>query len=193
MMQQPGVLQQFHPGRVRILVLNSSFCFPEFHPHDKDRLLRFKLKYKFWGTSPRARGRSSPTPRLLTDDVIEEYINDQLIEGSPRPNPLGTIPIVHIPNTRSVRLPWGLSDIHDVISLNREYNEKATDISDIINYHAAPVTVITGAKANQLEKGAEEGLGRPAPRTRRSTTSNSVPTSRDRWSTWRCSRPRCTR
>jgi hypothetical protein len=69
--------------------------------------------------------------------------------------------------------PWGLRDIHDVISLNREYNEKATDISDIINYHAAPVTVIVGAKAQPVGEGAEEGLVRPAegraglqPRTR---------------------------
>ena len=46
-----------HPGRVRILPLNSSFCFPEFHPHDRDRLIRFKLKYRFWGNF--FRGNSS--------------------------------------------------------------------------------------------------------------------------------------
>ena len=49
--------------------------------------------------------------------------------------------------------PWGLGDANDIITLNREYNEKATEISDIINYHVAPVTVITGAKASNLEKG----------------------------------------
>ena len=152
----PGVLQQFHPGRVRILVLNSSFCFPEFHPHDKDRLLRFKLKYKFWGTSAEGTRQVFTYTELITDDAIEEYINDQLIEGSPRPNPLGTIPVAFAPNNQISGSPWGLSDIHDVISLNREYNEKATDISDIINYHAAPVTVITGAKAQQLEKGPKK-------------------------------------
>jgi hypothetical protein len=156
MVQQPGVLQQFHPGRVRILVLNSSFCFPEFHPHDKDRLLRFKLKYKFWGTSAEGTRQVFTYTELLTDSTIEEYINDQLIEGSPRPNPLGRIPIGYTPNNQISGSPWGLSDIHDVISLNREYNEKATDISDIINYHAAPVTVVVGAKANQLEKGPKK-------------------------------------
>lgn len=147
---------RFHPGRVRILVLNSSFCFPEFHPHDKERLLRFKLKYKFWGTSAEGTRQVFTYTELITDDVIEEYINDQLIEGSPRPNPLGKIPIGFTPNSMVSGSPWGLSDIHDVISLNREYNEKATDISDIINYHAAPVTVITGAKAQQLEKGPKK-------------------------------------
>ena len=33
-------------------------------------------------------------------------------------------------------------------------NEKATDISDIINYHGSPTTIITGAKIKDLEKGA---------------------------------------
>ncbi|NDE17981.1 phage portal protein, partial [bacterium] len=42
---------------------------------------------------------------------------------------------------------------------NRTYNEVSTDIADIVNYHAAPVTVIIGAKANQLEKGANKVWG----------------------------------
>lgn len=94
---------------------------------------------------------------ILTDDRIEEYINDELIDS--RENPLGTIPIVHIPNTRIAGSPWGLSDCNDVINLNRNYNEVATDVGDIINYHAAPVTIISGAKASTLEKGANKVWG----------------------------------
>jgi hypothetical protein len=146
-----------HPGRVRILPLNSSFCFPEFHPHDRDRLIRFKLKYRFWGTSLEGTRQVFTYTELLTEDVIEEYINDELIDS--RPNPLGTIPVVHIPNIRISGSPWGLSDCYDIIPINRTYNEIATDIADIINYHAAPVTVIIGAKANQLEKGANKVWG----------------------------------
>lgn len=146
-----------HPGRIRILPLNSSFCFPEFHPHDRERLIRFKLKYRFWGTSLEGTRQVFTYTEILTDDVIEEYINDELIDS--RPNPLGTIPIVHIANVRISGSPWGLSDCHDIISLNRSYNETATDIADIVNYHAAPVTVIIGAKASQLEKGANKVWG----------------------------------
>lgn len=145
---------RIHPGRVRILPLNSSFCFPEFHPHDRNRLIRFKLKYRFWGTSLEGTRQVYTYTEILTDDSIEEYINDELIDS--RPNPLGTIPVVHIPNVHVSGSPWGLSDCHDIIVLNRNYNETATDIADIINYHAAPVTVIIGAKANQLEKGAKK-------------------------------------
>ena len=146
-----------HPGRVRILPLNSSFCFPEFHPHDRERLIRFKLKYRFWGTSLEGTRQVFTYTEILTDDIIEEYINDELIDS--RPNPLGTIPVVHIPNVRISGSPWGLSDCNDIISINRTYNEVATDVADIVNYHAAPVTVIIGAKASQLEKGANKVWG----------------------------------
>lgn len=146
-----------HPGRVRVLPLNSSFCFPEFHPHDRERLIRFKLKYRFWGTSLEGTRQVFTYTEILTDDIIEEYINDELIDS--RPNPLGTIPVVHIPNVRISGSPWGLSDCNDVISINRSYNETATDVADIVNYHAAPVTVIIGAKASQLEKGANKVWG----------------------------------
>jgi hypothetical protein len=137
--------------------MNSSFCFPEFHPHDRTRLLRFKQKYRFWGTSLEGTRQVYTYTEILTDDIIEEYINDELIDS--RPNPLGTIPVVHMPNIRISGSPWGLSDCNEMISLNRAYNETATDIADIINYHAAPVTVIIGAKASQLEKGANKVWG----------------------------------
>jgi hypothetical protein len=70
---------------------------------------------------------------LITDDWIEEYLNDELIDR--RPNPLGVIPVVHITNTMVSGSAWGLSDIADITILNREYNEKATDVSEIVNYH----------------------------------------------------------
>ena len=91
---------------------------------------------------------------ILTEDVIEEYINDELIDQ--RPNPLGVIPVVHIPNYTVSGSPWGIPDCFDIISLNRHYNEVAENIADIINYHSAPVTIITGAKIDNLEKGANK-------------------------------------
>jgi hypothetical protein len=146
-----------HPGKVRVLPLNSSFSFPEFHPHDRNRLLRFKQKYRFWGTSLEGTRQVFTYTEILTDDIIEEYINDELIDS--RPNPLGTIPVVHIANIPVAGSPWGLPDCHDIISINRAYNEISTDVADIINYHAAPVTVIVGAKASNLEKGPKKVWG----------------------------------
>lgn len=87
----------------------------------------------------------------ISETGIEEFINDELIDA--RPNPLGVIPVVYIPNNPVSGSPWGTPDIADIVPLNREFNEKAMEISDIINYHAAPITVVSGARASQLEKG----------------------------------------
>lgn len=141
-----------HEGRVRILPLNSAYCFPTWHPHDRDRMLEFKLKYRFWGTNTEGTRSVYTYTELIRADVIREYVNDELIDE--RPNVLGEIPIVHICNAPASGSPWGLSDVQDVVSLNRQYNETATDIVDIVNYHAAPITVVIGAKPSQLEKGA---------------------------------------
>ena len=140
-----------HEGRVRVLPLNSAYCFPTWHPHDRDRLLEFKLKYRFWGTNTEGTRSVYTYTELIRSDVIREYVNDELIDE--RPNVLGVIPIVHIPNHPASGSPWGMSDVQDLISLNRQYNETATDIADIVNYHAAPITVVIGAKPSQLEKG----------------------------------------
>jgi hypothetical protein len=143
-----------HAGRIRVIPLNPAHCFPEYHPHDRDRILRFKLKYRFWGTSPEGTRQVYTFTEILTEDSVEQYINDELIDQYD--NAIGVIPIVHIPNMTISSSPWGQSDIWDIISLNRELNEKMTEVSDIINYHAAPVTIITGAKASQLERGPKK-------------------------------------
>lgn len=141
-------------GKIRIIPLNPSSCFPEYHPHDRNRIIRFKLKYRFWGTSPEGTRQVYTFTEIITDDQVEQYINDEMIDQYP--NAIGMIPVVHIPNTTISSSPWGQSDIWDIIPLNRELNEKMTEISDIINYHAAPVTIITGAKAAQLERGPKK-------------------------------------
>lgn len=130
-------------------------CFPEWHPHDRNRMIRFKLKYRFWGTSLDGTRSVFTYTELITDYMIEEYINDELIDS--HPNPLGEIPIVHIPNLIVGSSPWGMPDIPgDFLTLNRQYNETATALADIINYHAEPTTIVVGAKASQLEAGAKK-------------------------------------
>ena len=46
-----------------------------------------------------------------------------------------------------------------IIPLQKELNAKVTDVSDIINYHSAPITIIQGAKSKNLEKGAKKVWG----------------------------------
>ncbi|MCC3766061.1 phage portal protein [Streptomyces sp. UNOC14_S4] len=146
-----------HPGRVRILPLSSAHVFPEWHPHDRGKMIRCRVKYRFFGTTTEGTRTTFTYVEELTDDRIKEFINDDLVDD--RPNPLGIIPIAHIKNIAISGSPWGKSDIDDIIPLNREYNNVTNDIADIVNYHAAPTTVITGAKATNLEKGARKLWG----------------------------------
>lgn len=143
-----------HPGRVRILPVNPSFAFPEWHPHDAERMTRFKLKYRFWSTDRSGSRQVNTYTEILTDEWIEEYVNDELV--SRRENPMGFIPVVHVANKPVLASPWGLSDIQDIVPLQRTMNEAATDILDILNYHVAPVTIVTGARASNLERGANK-------------------------------------
>lgn len=138
-------------GRVVLLVLQPSHCFPEWHPHIPGKMVKFKLKYKFWGTNPDGTRVVNTYVEEITDSEIKEWLNDELLRDDP--NPLGRIPVVHIANTPVAGSPWGIGDVDAVIPINREYNDKATEISDIINYHVAPVTIVTGGKPPNLEKG----------------------------------------
>ena len=122
-----------HAGQVKIIPINPSFAFPEWHPQDKDRLIRFKLKYRFWTTSPEGTRIVCTYVEIIDDEWIEEYVNDQLIDR--RPNPMGFIPVVHIANKPVLASPWGLSDVIGITDLNRRFNETATMIMDIINYY----------------------------------------------------------
>lgn len=93
------------------------------------------------------------TGKILKPATVQHF-RDGEAEGRPEINPLGEIPLVHVSNYPLSGEYYGISDIIDAVELNRELNEKTTDISDIINYHASPVTVITGGKLKDLERGA---------------------------------------
>lgn len=71
-------------------------------------------------------------------------------------NPLNKMLIVHGINQPVAGSNFGCSDIEDIIDSQELLNEKVSNISDILDYHAAPVTIIKGAKAKQLEKGANK-------------------------------------
>jgi len=151
----------FAQGQVRIQLLGSEQVFPTWDPLDIRKLLAVRIETIYYSEpasadmSARNRaGRQLNTKRfsqIITPDVIIEQVHG----GPPtiRPNALGEIPLVHIPNIAVPREYYGLSDGQDILDLQRELNEKITDKSDIINYQAAPVTMLFGVKAKALERG----------------------------------------
>lgn len=98
--------------------------------------------------------------KLLKPAMFRLWRGEDLIEE--RENTIGIIPVVHISNYPLAGEYYGISDLSDLVELNRELNEKATDISDIINYHGSPITLVKGARLKDLEKGVNRVWGIPA-------------------------------
>lgn len=86
---------------------------------------------------------------ITPNRIFEQYGDERETSTD---NVLGEIPVVHIPNYPTAGSMFGMDDITDLIPLNREHNEKSTDVSDSINYNASPITVIIGARAKNLER-----------------------------------------
>jgi hypothetical protein len=147
-------------GRTRIRVLQPHQVFITWNPLNKEDIQRVRVVTEVPMETQETAHNAAVTENVLQKrKFIEDYYADYVEvgwEGEPRsraPNALGEIPFVHIPNEIFPGEFWGKSDLDDLISLQREFNEKMTDVSDIVHYHAAPITIITGAKAKDLVKG----------------------------------------
>ena len=66
---------------------------------------------------------------------------------------LNMFPVYHIQNFPNPFGFYGVSDLASIIDLNTRIDKLITNISDIIEYHSAPVTIIKGAKPSELVKG----------------------------------------
>jgi hypothetical protein len=165
---EPATLEQrrrnpYATGHTRLKVLPSEQVFPRQDPLDYKKLLEVRIETLFYDVmeadprNPQTTESRQLQVRRFTQtwtpsEVITELQGDK--EGPKKqPNPYGEIPIVHIPNLVVVGNFHGMSDLDGLTELQKEINEKATDLSDIAHYHAAPITVITGAKAGDVERG----------------------------------------
>lgn len=157
-------LNPYAKGRTRIRIVQPASCFPEWNPLNMEELTRLRIvtevpTYRALPADPKRLATQAGLGVLQKRKFVEDIYPDRIETGwenEPKavvPNDLGEIPFVHISNEIFPGEYWGKSDLDDIIDIQREFNEKLTDISDIVNYHAAPVTIITGAKAKQLEKG----------------------------------------
>lgn len=157
----PTKAEIYPNGRIRIIVLPSYSVFPKWHPHDKDRMVSCKIMYPIMEEVDQPDGTVKREQiwykEVITRDKIVEYYGEKKVNE--RENSLNEIPVVRIKNLPMASNPLGQSDLADIVPLQRELNLKTTDVSDIINYHAAPITIIKGAKASNLEKGSRKIWG----------------------------------
>ena len=160
-MQDP--FEEYPDGRIRISVLPTQFVFPRFNDHDKDKLESLLIMYPI---------RTTQETGLLfkrnveTTVVYKEFWTSTEIvvyngkeEVDRMENPYGFIPFVQIKNFPIAGRTRGQGDLDDIIPLNVELNTKKSDVSEVIDYHSAPITLVYGAKIGNLEKGANKVWG----------------------------------
>lgn len=160
-------INPYTQGQIRVQLLGSEQVYPTWDPLNVQNLLAVRIETIFYADRgmhtldrddrTNHQGRQLQTKRF-TQIITPSQIVEQAHGEMPviKPNTLGEIPLVHIANMSVPKEYYGLPDGQDLIDLQRELNEKSTDVSDIINYHASPVTIIFGAKAKQLERGPRQ-------------------------------------
>lgn len=155
----------YENGRPRVSLLPSSSVFPKYDPHDRNRMIECIVQYAIITEDASGKAKTQLYQEIYTATTIDiklDEISQPVNDGSENPgvypveNPLKEIPISHVRNLPMACEKYGISDMYSVIGIQQELNEKSTDVSDIINYHAAPVTIITGGKAGNLVRGARK-------------------------------------
>ena len=158
---------EYEKGKIKVTVLPTSICFPEYSDsHNRDHMERFTVMYpvfddeeKKFGFTHRGKTRQVMYKQVWTSDRVEIYYKDMNTPIEVIPNKYKVIPFTQIKNYPQQGRNEGLSDIEDLIPLNMELNLKLSDISEIIDYHSAPITAVFGARVGQLERGANKVWG----------------------------------
>lgn len=150
-------------GYIKLANLDPRFVFPEYDsltgvmetcvlviPHTVRRFDRSNSEM----VSELALHREIHTKDTIYTQTIDASGKEQSF--SEVENPIGKINIIHGVNQPIPNSTFGYSDIEELIDLQKLLNEKISNVSDIIDYHSAPITLIYGAKARELEKGANK-------------------------------------
>ena len=144
----------------RVSVFDSRQCFVTFEDGDYNRVKSFMVRQSLDGQGNDNKYRLF-VQRWTKDSVETWYQKDVCIEESQvqkfetkkYPNKYGFIPVVHIKNRPNAASYYGKSDMNNILKINKVYNELNQTVKAIIDYHATPTTIITGASAKSLKRG----------------------------------------
>jgi hypothetical protein len=139
--------------RPRVVNVDPLGFYPRWSADDAERLWRVDLVYGI--SADEAEALYGPSagggrPAADTVKVLERWTARELevqLDGTVHrkgANPYGFIPLVHVANLPQPNEHWGVSDLRDVVSLNRAYNERLSDQADTIRYHADPPVIFKG-------------------------------------------------
>lgn len=144
-------------GELKFEVLDSRTVIPVFDGKDRHKMIGCRIQYPIYEVQEDGGKKKVLYQEVHTESTILTLIDGEVVNAAP--NPLAEMLVVHIKNEPLPFERFGRSDLEDLILPNKEWNEKISDISEILAYHAAPITIIKGARVQQLEKGARKVWG----------------------------------
>lgn len=153
---------KYPDGRLRMLLQPTSVMFPEYDAHQRGVLKKLTIMYVYHdfektGILGRTKKVVKTFKQIWTKDECITYNGSK--DPVVTPNKYGVIPFIQIKNFVLAGRNDGMSDIDCIIPMNVEYNLKKSNVSEILDYHAAPITLVYGAKIGNLEKGANKLWG----------------------------------
>ena len=89
---------------------------------------------------PGSSGGSHRVAEVWTADRFEVWRDGELEQAGA--NPYGFIPYIVFPNLRIAKEPWGMSDLVDIISINRDLNSRLSVLSHILEVSGNPIAVL---------------------------------------------------
>ncbi len=148
-------------SQVKLTVLDPRYVFPQYNNKTGEMEFcviiipyeSYQLKGDSFDVTNRLYREVHTKDKIYVQELDEK---NNIIEERAVDNPLGKILVVHGIHQPKAGSFYGAGIIEDIIGAQKLFNEKVSNISEILDYHAAPITIIYGAKARQLEKGANK-------------------------------------
>lgn len=152
---------EYPDGRLVVMLMPTDTIFPTYNPHNRKVLDSLTVMYEYTRTV-NSGILNQPREQVVTYRQVWTREECHIYDGGEEtviPNKYGVIPFIQINNLSVAGKSEGRGDLDDLIPMNTEFNMKMSNVSEIIDYHAAPVTVVYGAKIGALEKGANKLWG----------------------------------
>lgn len=134
---------------IRLTALNPAYCYPVWSEDEPGVLAAAELNFPVYDSQ--AQRTVTFSARLSPTETVYS-VNGEVKKTVP--NPLGIIPLVHLPFNNTADFAFGSSLVEQIAPLNTRHNELTQTIDKIIKYHGEPTTIIYGTKLTNMERGA---------------------------------------
>jgi hypothetical protein len=154
-------LDESIPQYPKLSILDPRYVFPQYNDRTGEMEFcviivpyqEFNLKGNTFELTDRIHREIHTKEKIYVQDFDDD---NNIVKEETLENKLGKILIVHGIYQPKAGSLYGSGIIEDIIGPQKLFDEKVSNMSEILDYHAAPITIIYGAKARQLEKGANK-------------------------------------